>query len=321
MTKTRQLCCACLLVLLICQGSPGADKPPPDKNTESVNQVLKSLSAAYNARDPKALAELFTPKGEFIDADENVFQGRDAITREFTALFEINPKNTAEVIADDIREVSPGVLSVDCVATFTAAEGKTTAGDKEAVKVDFSALVVKQADGRWLLVSVRSGGERSMRTPHARLKQLEWLVGEWIDESAESTMHTNTRWSEDGNFLVTDFMIRAAGRKVMNGTQRIGWDGSLEKFRSWVFDSEGGHAEGIWTEIDDAWIVKSTGVRPDGDAGSATQTYELKGKDSYVFSVTDRIVGNEALPDFTAKVVRKPPEPQRATAAAAPRSK
>jgi hypothetical protein len=129
-------------------------------------------------------------------------------------------------------------------------------------------------------------------------------------------MHTTTRWSEDGNFLLTDFAIRVAGRKVMSGTQRIGWDGSLDKFKSWVFDSEGGHAEGIWTEIEGRWVVKATGVRPDGDACSATHTYEQTGPDTYLFSVTDRIIGDETAPDFTAKVVRKPPEPEKATAAA-----
>ena len=78
-----------------------------------------------------------------------------------------------------------------------------------------------------------------------------------------------------GQVLEREFSIQAAGRKVMSGTQRIGWDGSLEKFKSWVFDTEGGFAEGIWTEIEDRWVVKATGVRPDGDACSATHTYEL----------------------------------------------
>ncbi len=93
MTTKCKMFCGCLLVLLFCSGAPSDDKPPPDKNAEGVGKVFASLSAAYNVRDPKALAELFTPKGEFIDADENVFQGREAITREFAALFEINPKN------------------------------------------------------------------------------------------------------------------------------------------------------------------------------------------------------------------------------------
>jgi uncharacterized protein (TIGR02246 family) len=296
------------LFLALCTGAPSDDKAP-DKNSEPVGKVLASLATAYNARDAKAIAELFTPTGEFIDAEDNVFQGRDTIAREFAAVFEINPKNDIKLTAEDIREISPGILSVDCVAGLSAAK------DSEPDKIDFSALIVKQADGRWLLASIRSDGENSVRTPHAWLKQLDWLIGEWIDESEDSTMHTTTRWSEDANFIITSFAIHVAGRKVMTGTQWIGWDGSLDKFRSWVFDSEGGHAEGIWTELDDRWVVKATGVRPDGDACSATHTYEPQGPDSYVFSVTDRIIGDETQPDFTARVVRKPPEPERASAA------
>jgi uncharacterized protein (TIGR02246 family) len=341
MTTRCKILCASLLVLVFCSGAPSddrqpgkppdknaakqpdksADKAPPDKNAETVSKALAALAKAYNARDPKAISELFTPKGEFIDADDNVFDSHEAIASEFKALFEINPKkNSVELAAEEIREISPGVLSVDCTATFSDAAGKDE--DKETVDVDFSALLVKQAKGDWLLASIRSEGEGNVRTPHARLKQLDWLIGEWVDESDESTMHTTTRWSEDGNFLISDFLIRVAGKKVMSGTQRIGWDGSLDKFKSWVFDSEGGHAEGIWTQIDDRWIVKATGVRPDGDACSATQIYEQLGPDAYAFSVSDRIVGDETAPNFTSHVVRKPPEPEKATAAAAtPRGK
>ena len=269
-----------------------ADDPAAIENAETVIKALAALAKAFNARDPEAISELFTPKGEFIDADDNVFDSHAAIAGEFKVLFEINPKNTIEFGAEEIREISPGILSVDCVAAFS--------GDDESDPddIDFSALLVKQADGKWLLASVRSEGEGNLRTPHARLKQLEWLIGEWVDESGDSTMHTSTRWSEDGQFIMTTFAIHVAGRKVMSGTQRIGWDGSLDKFRSWVFDSEGGHAEGIWTEIDDAWVVNVAGVRPDGDACSATNTYEPQGAEAYLFSVTDRIVGNETESDF-----------------------
>jgi uncharacterized protein (TIGR02246 family) len=347
MTTRYKMLCASLLVLVFCSRAPSDDKAPDkkakavdnlaDKNSKAVDKApdntdadkanagavgkaLASLAKAFNARDPKAIAELFTPKGEFIDADDNVFDSHEAIAGEFVALFEVNPKkNSIEVAAEEIREISPGILSVDCVATFSDSEGPEE--DKETADVDFSALLVKQSNGGWLFASIRSEGDGTVRTPHARLKRLACLIGEWVDESDESTMHTTTRWSEDGNFLISDFTIRAAGRKVMNGTQRIGWDGSLDKFKSWVFDSEGGHGEGIWTEIEDRWIVKSTGVRPDGGACSATNTYEQKGADSYSFSVTDRIVGDELQPDFTAQVVRKPPEPERASAAAAPRRK
>ena len=350
MTTRCRILCASLLVLLFCSGAPSDDKRPakqpdknaakqtakqpgknaakqadkqapdkqpdaqPDKNVETVNKALAAMAKALNARDPKAIAEQFTPKGEFIDADDNVFDSHEAIAGEFKVLFEVNPKkNSVELTFDEIREISPGILSIDCTATFSDTEGKDD--DKETTDVDFSALLVKQANGGWLFASIRSEGEGNALTPHAHLARLEWLIGEWVDESDESTLQKTTRWSENGNFIISDFTIRVAGRKVMNGTQRIGWDGSLEKFKSWVFDSEGGHAEGIWTAIDDSWVVKMTGVRPDGDACSANHIYEPMGADAYLFSVTDCIIGDETAPDFTEKVVRKPPEPEKSTAA------
>ena len=308
MVARSKLFCACVLVLMFCSGAPGDDKAQ-SANREVAKKALAALDAAFNAHDAKAIGELFTPTGEFVSGDDDVFEGREAITREFAALFESKPISKVELTAEDIREISPGILTVECVASFPAVEGS------EAAEVDFVALLVKQADGRWLFASIRSEGERSLRGPHAHLKRLEWLIGEWLDESDESTMHTNTRWSDDGNFILTDFTIRVAGRKMMTGTQRIGWDGSLDKFKSWVFDSEGGHSEGIWTELDDRWIVKSTGVNPEGDACSSTHTYEQNGADAYAFSVTDRIVGDDSEPDFTSTVVRKPPEPEGAKTA------
>jgi uncharacterized protein (TIGR02246 family) len=313
MTFRREGLCACLLVLVFYSGA-SSDDGPSERNAESVGKALRSLAASYNARDPKGLADQFAPRAEFVDAEGNVFEGRDVIAREFTALFEVNPRNELALAANAIREISPGILSVDGVATFAAMKGSDPA------TVDFTAIVVRQADGRWLLGSIRSKGERSVRSAHARLKQLEWLIGDWVDESNESTMHMSTRWSDDANFIVTRFRIQVAGRDVMNGIERIGWDAALEKLRSWVFDSEGGHASGIWTNLDDRWIVKSTGVSSDGDVCSATHTYERKGPDAFLFSVTDRLEGDETPPDFTSNVVRKPPDPQAGPKAANPPS-
>lgn len=313
---------ATLLVLAFCSGAAGDDKQDKtmEKNAEAVGEVLAALAKGYNARNAKAIAELFTPTGEFIDAEDNVFDSHEAIAGEFAALFEMNPhKNSLELAAEEIREISEGVLSVDCVATFMEVEGGDE--DSETADVDFEAIVVKQSDGNWLLARVKSDGEGNLRTPHEHLKRLEWLVGDWVDENDKSTMHTKTRWSDDGHFLLSDFTIHIAGRKVMSGIQRIGWDGSLGKFKSWVFDSEGGHAEGVWTEFDDVGVVKIAGVRADGEAYSATQTYERIGTDRFLFSVTDRIVGDDTAPDFTATVVRKPPEPKPGKATTTSRGK
>ena len=54
--------------------------------------------------------------------------------------------------------------------------------------------------------------------------------------------------------------IKIAGREEISGSQRIGWDALLGKFRSWIFDSEGGHSEGYWHRDGDNWVLKATGV-------------------------------------------------------------
>jgi len=129
----------------------------------------------------------------------------------------------------------------------------------------------------------------------ARLKRLAWLIGEWVDESDESTMHTTTRWSEDGNFLITDFTIRVAGPQgdERDAAGRLGWIARQVQVRGSLIP-RGGHAEGIWNRNRRPLGGEGpTGVRPDGDACSATHTYEQTRPDVYVFSVIDRIIGDE----------------------------
>jgi len=95
---------ACLALALCCGGAPGDDKPG-SKDAAAVGKSLAALAAAYNARDAKAIGEVFTTTGEFVDGSGNVFQGREKISGEFAALFQVNPKNTIEVTTDDVRRI------------------------------------------------------------------------------------------------------------------------------------------------------------------------------------------------------------------------
>ena len=97
----------------------------------------------------------------------------------------------------------------------------------------------------------------------------------------------------------------------MKSQQRIGWDPLAGKVRSWMFDSDGGYAEGSWTLVDNAWVIKSTAVMPDGETGSATVTMTPKDKDRFVMKGTERIVGEERNDDFEVTVVRPAPTPSK----------
>jgi hypothetical protein len=100
------------------------------------------------------------------------------------------------------------------------------------------------------------------------------MVGEWVDEGAESETRVNCHWSPDKNFLLREYTVKRGGKPVMTVTQRVGWDPVAREFRSWEFDSAGGFGEGRWSRDDDRWVVKQTGVRPEGATASSTSPDE-----------------------------------------------
>ncbi len=111
-----------------------------------------------------------------------------------------------------------------------------------------------------------------------------------------------------------DFSVRRGRETVQKGTHRIGWDAQARRIRGWVFDSQGGFGETSWEEVDGAWIVKSTGVGPDGVTRSGTRVM-TPGGDRIDVRLTDRIAEGQRLPDIEFTMVRKPPKPVAASSA------
>jgi len=171
----------------------------------------------------------------------------------------------------------------------------------------FTVVYVKH-DGQWLQSAIRDETSQEL-TCHDRLKELEWLVGEWINESQDAVVQTTCKWTDDGNFLVREFTMKTQGQPVLSGTQRIGWDPTRRQFKTWIFDSEGGFGEGYWTRNGDQWVIKVEGERQDGLHASATNIITRLGKDRASWQSVDRTLGGAAVPginEFT--IVRKPPE-------------
>ena len=171
----------------------------------------------------------------------------------------------------------------------------------------FTAVYVKQG-GQWRQAAVRDELAHDL-TPHDRLKELEWLVGDWVNESQDAVVSTSCKWAKGGNFLDREFTMKTEGRPVLSGTQRIGWDPLKRQFKTWIFDSEGGHGEGYFTRTGNQWVVKVEGVGQDGQPVSATNIITRLGKDRMSWQSTERTVGGSAVPGIDEfVVVRKPPE-------------
>ncbi len=172
----------------------------------------------------------------------------------------------------------------------------------------FTVVYVKH-DGQWLQSAVRDEYSHDL-SPHDRLKELEWLVGEWINESQDAVVHTTCKWADNGNYLLREFTMKTRGQPVLSGTQRIGWDPVRRQIKTWIFDTEGGFGEGYWSRNGDEWVIKAEGVRQDGRHASLTNILKRLGKDRASWQSVDRTLGGVAMPgvdEFT--LVRKPPEP------------
>jgi hypothetical protein len=172
----------------------------------------------------------------------------------------------------------------------------------------YSVIYARQG-GRWLHARIRDEPSEDA-TPHERLEELGWMLGEWVNESDDAIVLTTCKWSDDGNFLLRDFDVKIEGRIALSGTQRIAWDPQQERFRMWVFDDGGGFAEGLMARDGDRWLIKGSGVRSDGQSVTFTNAITILGKDRLRWEVFDRTLGGVALPDadrFT--VVRRAPAP------------
>jgi len=280
-------------------------QPTKDRSADdaAIRANVAAFVKAYNAKDSKAIAALFTPDGQIVDKDGDVNEGREAIARAFAGLFAGSPKKRIEVTVDSIRFVGADIAIEEGSTKETPAPGEPPEYDR------YTVLHVKR-DGKWLMAMARDE-EGPPPSSHEQLQPLAWLVGDWVDDGGNVVVNSTCRWSEDGNFLLQEFNLQVSGKNAMRVSQRIGWDPLAKRIRSWVFDSEGGFGESLWTRDDDIWVIKATGVRSDGTTASSTNMLVPAGKDAYVWRSRDRIVDDEVVPPIEVKVVRKTPRPKR----------
>jgi uncharacterized protein (TIGR02246 family) len=284
------------------QSRPGATTGRSD-DERAIRTIAETFRSAYNAGDAKVVAALFTEDAEMIDELGERIKGRSAIQNFFYSLFQARKGAKIEILTDSISFLSPDVAKEEGHTRVKPAESEAP----ETIR-RYSLLFVKQG-GKWLYSSVREEDEPTL-AHEQRIKELEWLVGDWVDETSDSTVHVTCQWSRDKNYLLRDFTIHVQGQPVMTVDERIGWDPLRKQIRSWVFDSEGGYSDGYWTRDGNQWFIKSTGVLPDGRTASATQILTRAGTNTARWASIHRTVGGQVVPNLQEYVmVRRPPKP------------
>jgi uncharacterized protein (TIGR02246 family) len=271
-----------------------------DVEVAAVRAAAEAFVAAFNEGQADALAAQFLPQGELIDEEGVRHQGREELQKLFTQYFTKFPGATLGLEIESIRVVGPNVALEEGTRFLTTKDNSASA------VVRYTAVRAK-TEGKWLIASIRETYGEAEAAPSERLQSLAWLVGDWVSEGSEAAVKIGYRWSEDKNFLLGDFHITKGGVVLMKSTQRIGWDPLTGQPRSWLFDSDGGFAEGSWTQVEEGWVVKSSATAPDGTTGTATLSIVPKGKDQFTMRGSERIVGGSREEDFEVVVVRQAP--------------
>lgn len=281
------------------QKSPSVD----DAELDTLKASATGFEEAFNAGDARAIGALFAANAEAVDEEGTILLGREAIEARFAELFQDFPKARIEIALTSLRRIGPDVAVEDGFST-------TTLAPEEPGSTSPYTIVHVKRDGNWQIGSVRDFPEvATAETAHEQLQSLAWLAGHWVDESPDGRVETDCRWSDDGNYLLQDYVIKTRRGAELRGTQRIAWDPRGRTVRSWAFDQSGAFTQATWTPLEHAWILRAEGVTPDGRDVSVTRVITPFDNDSFQIDSTSLVVGNELLADSSVRVVRRPPIP------------
>ena len=211
---------------------------------------------AFNARDAKAVASLWTANGTVADGEGSVFRGRKAIEEAYAALFKAHPTARMQV----------AVQSVDFPAPTTAIEegaAQVLTRDNTPPSASRYTAVHVLENGHWLMASVRESSI-PVASNFEQLQGLGWLVGNWELKADGAHVASRIRWIANKSFLQRDFSVHRDGLLVSSGTQIVGFDPRSRQVVSWIFDSSGGYGTGTWTAEANGWQIESAGMTADG---------------------------------------------------------
>lgn len=289
---------------------PAAQAGPVDPLIEEVAATEEGFIRAFNEGKADVVASMFSGDCELITEDGTQYHGQEEIKQLFTQYFADYPGVKVGLDIESIRSLGDN-LAVE--------EGTRYVGinDQPLAQVRYVATLAKQ-DGKWKLASVREFSDTVPMPNGGHLEPIAWMVGDWVSEGSDVVMKISYRWDESQNFIVGTFTGMQGDQVVLKSDQRIGWDPSVGKIRSWFFDSDGGFATGYWTLLEEGWVLKSQSTSTDGSIGFADVIISPLDENRFRMVGADRIVDNERLPGFDVIIAKAPPKPTDASAAAQP---
>lgn len=263
----------------------------------AIRQAAEAFENAFNAGDAKAVAEQWTESGEYVNESGERYEGRAKIQQEYEKFFAKYPGVQIHVGIDTIKMLS---------AETAVAEGTSTLGSEEnpaTVSNQYLCIYVKK-NGLWKVASAHDlrGVDN---TNYGKMEDLEALVGTWQYKNGSSLVEMSCAWIADKNFLERKFTVSENGKVTGSGTQIIGKDPLSQQITSWLFNSSGGHDQGMWTRQGEDWVIQSSGATADGTRTSSLNQLSKVDSDTIAWKSVNRMAGDKQLPDSDQVLLKR----------------
>ena len=267
-------------------GQPKA-APAATADEPAVRKLAQQFEEAFNKRDARAMAALWTEAGELTDVDGTVVRGRAELEKMYAAAFAAAPKAKGRIEVETVRPLGRNLAASEGILRFTQSEGKKP----EVTR--YSALHVREGD-RWLTASIREWLPDQAETD--KLSDLEWLIGEWEAKQDDRQVRTTYAWGDEKAFIVCKFRVTEKDQVVASGTEILAKDPTTGQIRGWLFDQSGTLAEANWSRDGKQWVVEIAGTLPDGSDMEAANAVIPNGPDAFTWVSMDRSAGGQPLP-------------------------
>lgn len=279
------------------QAGKGADR---EADRKAVDGLTQRMIQAFNDRDAAAIAANWTAGGEYVRNDGEAIRGRAEIQKGYADFFKtLKGKSKVEVQTDGLRFTSAVTAVSEVVLRLKNEEG-------EVIASSWRNTMVVREDGQWKVAMVREWDRDTALD--VSLNELSWLVGTWHVAAKGREVTTVYEWNEHKTFIRGKYTVKEGEKIVESGTQMIGKDNAAGAIHSWVFQSDGGFGDGLWTRDGKKWTVDFVGVTPEGNELTATAIYIHVDADTYTWQSVDQAVDGAPIADTKPiKIARQKP--------------
>ena len=263
----------------------------PDREADkaAIDKLSKAFIEAFNNRDAAAVAANYSAEGEYIRNDGEPIRGQAEIQKGYADFFKtLKGKPKLEIQLDGLRFPSADSAVVEVTLRLKNEEGEEIASSWR------NSFLVREG-GQWKVAMVQEWDRDEGLD--VSLNELEWLIGTWHVAANDREVTTSYEWDENKAFIRGKYTVKEKGKVIESGTQMIGKDNAAGAIHSWVFSSDGGFGDGLWTREGKKWTVDVSGVTADGQELAATAIYIHLDANTYTWQSVDQAIDGEAIPD------------------------